>query len=189
MVKYYVYCLKNKGELVYIGSTIKIIDRIRTHKRDKAFDEVICCELPDKETMLEVEAYGISSKKPILNSDKPNFSITQIPDYIKWRRVDLNFLRYADVDWAQNVLVDASYDYIFRAMTELGIPCGLHSVDLCYKMQDGEVIAVFDGSGEPIHEFIVSLGFDKGDQHVEEAYALSGKITPQDYERSINQFN
>ncbi len=189
MIKYYVYCLKNKGELVYIGSTIKIIDRIRTHKRDKEFDEVLCCELPDKETMLEVEAYGISNKNPILNSDKPKFSITELPEYIRWRKVDLNFLRYADVDWPQHIMVNAGYAYIFRAMEELGIPCHLHSVDLYYKMQDGNVIAVFDGSGEPIQEFIASLGFDECDKFIEEAYASSGKITPQDYENSMTQFD
>jgi predicted GIY-YIG superfamily endonuclease len=92
MTKYYVYCLKQKGVLIYVGSTTKITDRMKSHTKDKVFDEMWYCELPNKEIMLEVEAYYISQKNPQLNKTKPSYTITETPEYIKWIQANLDFL-------------------------------------------------------------------------------------------------
>jgi SpoVK/Ycf46/Vps4 family AAA+-type ATPase len=189
MTKYYVYCLKNKGELVYIGSTTKIIDMLKTHKRDKEFDEVVYCELPDKETMLEVEAFGISKKNPLLNKDKPNFSIKELPEFIKWKCADLNFLRHDDVDWDYGFEVDASWGYYSNAMDELGIPIELATTGLCLKQIDRQIVAVFDGSGKQLIDFIEGQGYADVDSYVKEYFQTHGKISIESYEKSMNQFN
>lgn len=189
MSKYFVYCLKNQGELVYIGSTTKMVDRMKAHKKDKEFDEVWYCELPDEKTMLEVEAYGISQRLPRLNRTRPEFSISALPDYVKWKKANLDFLRYRDVDWNQNILMDAGYAYLFYAMGELGIPTEHYSADLYYKMLEGKPIAVFDGTGLPIGEFIRQQGFDREYEYVRGVYDSHGKIPPDWYFKSVNQFD
>jgi hypothetical protein len=188
MDKYYVYCLKNSGEVVYIGSTTKIIDRIKKHKRDKQFDEVLYAEMPDEKTMLEVEGYGISKKDPLLNRSRPRFSIKEIPDFVQWKRANLDFLRYSDVDWNQNILIEASYDYLFYAMRELGIPAKYYNMELCYMMCDGKPIAVFDGTGFTIDEFIKQQGFNKEQEYVRKVYDSHGKIPASWYFESVEQF-
>lgn len=189
MTKYYVYCLKNKGELVYIGSTTKIIDRLKTHKRDKEFDEVVYCELPDKETMLEVEAFGISKKNPLLNKDKPNFSIKELPESIKWRTANLDFLRYQDVDWEYFASMNACWDYYTGAMNYLGIPVEFYQSGICLKFIDDQIVAVFDGSGVPLIDFLKQQGYDWLDEYTDDYCRSVGKLSVRSYEKSVDQFD
>lgn len=67
MNKYYVYCLFQNKELVYIGSTTKIDKRIETHSKQKLFDRVRYCELPTRKDMLHLEEYGIYTLNPRMN--------------------------------------------------------------------------------------------------------------------------
>ena len=188
MDRYFVYCLINKNILVYVGSTTKIINRIKTHKKDKEFDEVIYCELPDKKTMLEVEAYGINSKRPPLNRSIPNPNLKCLPSNLKWKRADLNFLRYQDVDWDRNLEMEAYWNYYLFAMEELNIPSEFFQSSLRLKITDGKIIAVFDGTGVPLIEFIQQQGYNEYTVYRDEYCNTYGKISIDVYEKSICQF-
>lgn len=70
--EFFVYVLYKEDQIVYVGSTQRLAQRITAHKSDKDFDNVRYCILPDKKTMLKVERYGISKLKPSLNNSIPN---------------------------------------------------------------------------------------------------------------------
>lgn len=90
-MKYFVYCLYKDGEIIYIGSSTQLINRLKSHRKDKEFDSVCYCELPNKQLMLEFEEYGIYNLNPRINKkvlykpDRPEIEVV-------WNKLDLYVL-------------------------------------------------------------------------------------------------
>lgn len=54
--EFYVYALWNKGEIVYVGQTTALAGRIKTHRKNKLFDEYSFFECRSKDEMDEAES-------------------------------------------------------------------------------------------------------------------------------------
>ena len=69
----YVYKLVLHGEIVYIGQSTNIIQRVYSHRLDKEkdFNEVIIEEIPANDYMNLTEFKQIVKHKPKLNKDLP----------------------------------------------------------------------------------------------------------------------
>ncbi len=90
--EFFVYVLELDGVVVYVGSTTDLVSRISDHRKDKAFDNVKYCVLPNKKLMLDVERYGIYKLKPILNTRICAPSIKPKEIKLKWEifKAELN---------------------------------------------------------------------------------------------------
>lgn len=69
--EYFVYTLFQGNEIVYVGQTTCLDDRIRTHSYTKEFDSYSYLECIDYETMCEMESMLIISLLPKLNKTIP----------------------------------------------------------------------------------------------------------------------
>jgi len=78
---YYIYFLWFEEELLYIGYTVNLTNRIRSHKKDKMFDKVTYQTYfqTTKEKMLIIERANINHYKPLFNDSTR--SILKKPDY------------------------------------------------------------------------------------------------------------
>lgn len=81
---YYLYFLWIEDDLVYIGITINLQNRIAAHKKDKYFDKITYQLHPQisRKEMLIIEKFNIEHYKPVYNNNnkiviikKPNFCI------------------------------------------------------------------------------------------------------------------
>jgi hypothetical protein len=68
----YVYCLYKKGEVIYIGSTSNLRQRIAQHFCDdiKDFDDITFKQV-NKDELCDIEAKEIVDNNPILNKNLP----------------------------------------------------------------------------------------------------------------------
>jgi len=64
----FVYRLYKNNEIIYVGKTINLSNRINNHKKDKDFDYYDYTIVSDSETHI-YEVYYINKYKPILNKD------------------------------------------------------------------------------------------------------------------------
>jgi hypothetical protein len=140
--------------------------------------------------MLNLEAYGISKKRPKLNEQFPKVPENYKHEKGEWKVVDLSFLHYRSVDWSQDVLWKAGHEYYYDAMDHLGIPWEyLHDTKLKYKLDENcKISIVFDDSGMALLEFLEYCGFNQYDNYVNAAYRKSGLINPSAYFSSLDQF-
>jgi hypothetical protein len=162
---------------------------MKSHTKDKVFDEMWYCELPSKEIMLEVEAYYISQKNPQLNKTKPSYTITETPEYIKWIQANLDFLRTDDVDFDHYLAQCAYWEYYLSAMEDLGIPEVLFNTGIHLKFINNQIVAVFDGSGDELIEFLKLQGYCCLEDYTESYTRSNGKISLASYEKSLKQFS
>ena len=163
-VKYYVYCLYKGKSLLYVGSSTQLINRLKTHKKDKDFDGALYCELPNKELMLEYEEYGIYNLNPPLNRkvlyrpDKPDVEVF-------WVKFDMyNLLPEASPD----DLMAVCFEYHQYQADIVGIPYSIrHEL---FHMQDNwtfqrevtdvgvTILARSDKLGKSVDEICTDLG-------------------------------
>lgn len=190
MNKYFVYCLYKEDQIIYIGSSTKLLNRLKTHRKDKEFDKVIYCETVDKQTMLDLEIYAINKARPPLNRIFPQSKMLKIPDGIRWHKANLAFLNYDKVDIYRNVAFSAHWSYMNYVSTNLGIH-GISPYDthLTYVKINGIPAAVFDGSGKELGDFAVDNGLLSPQEYEDLAYIKSGQISIDEYERSLKQFD
>lgn len=189
-MKYFVYCLMKEDQVVYIGSSSKLLNRIKKHSTDKDFDKVTYCELPDKQTMLEFEKFSINKVRPPLNRSIPVPKMTEKPEGLRWRKANLSFLMYDKVDIFYDIQCDAAWDYAIMVFDELGIH-GIcpHDHDLTFIMVGDKVAAVFDGSGLDMYDLAKERGIISYDDYITNAYKRAGKIMMGEYEWSLKQFD
>ena len=83
-----IYYLKKKGEVVYVGSTICIFNRIGSHLRNKDLDSCSIREV-DKEDLLLEEAKEILRFKPLYNNNLPSQE-----NFISFKKLKQNLLTY-----------------------------------------------------------------------------------------------
>lgn len=62
----YLYFLYQGKDIVYIGQSCNLLDRISTHRRDKSFDSIACKEVP-KRDLLKIETININYYAPMYN--------------------------------------------------------------------------------------------------------------------------
>lgn len=82
---YFVYFLCDGDEIVYVGQTSILTNRIKTHKPDKEFTDVYYITVQSTKEALRVEAYYIRRFKPKYNKthcsppprQKENLSVSQ----------------------------------------------------------------------------------------------------------------
>lgn len=190
MSKYFVYCLFNNGNIIYIGSSTKLLNRLKTHRKDKEFNKVVYCELPDQKTMLDFEIYSIDKVRPPLNRSVPKPKLKEKPQNLKWKKANLAFLNYDKVDISNNILFNASWDYTNYVCEYFGIS----NVDpyqqyLSYIKVEDKVAAVFDGSGLTLEELASSEGLISSDEFYEQYFLERDAIPVQIYEQSFKQFD
>jgi hypothetical protein len=65
--RYFVYILKKNEEVIYVGRTKRIYDRLVSHKSKKDFDKVALIEFIDEGHSRDCEYYLIKYYKPSLN--------------------------------------------------------------------------------------------------------------------------
>ena len=65
--RYFVYILKKNENVVYVGRTKRIYDRLVTHKSKKDFDKIALIEYLDEGQLRDAEYYLIKYYKPFLN--------------------------------------------------------------------------------------------------------------------------
>lgn len=67
----HIYFLLNKGEVVYVGKSVRVAKRVTSHdvKGEKQYDEVFAkpCPNMDSKTLCDLESYYIAKYKPIYN--------------------------------------------------------------------------------------------------------------------------
>lgn len=190
-LKYYVYVLKKDEDLLYIGSTRKIIERIKTHKRDKDFNRAYYCEAKTKDEMLSIESELITIHKPPLNKNSPNKIVDFDYNEVKFKRMDLTFLLSDTVDMFRDIEYGCWWDYNKYVCDKLGIR-GVNPYDEDYFTFDyvnGKVVAYFDGSGSKLKEFAVKMGLVCYEKFLNYTYNKAGKIPLENYERSLVQFD
>ena len=193
-MKYFVYCLMTSGEIIYIGSSTKLLNRIRTHRKDKEFDEVRYCELPNKKSMLDLEMFAIDKVKPPLNRLIATPNIKEKPEGLRWIKANLCFLTPENVDMNYEIRCSALWDYPSYVGQQLGIfSICLHEVlsksDITFIKLEDKPAAVFDGSGMDIYELAESYGLMSIDEYTNQAYLSSGKISREVYDWSLTQFD
>ena len=190
MSKYFVYCLYKDSDVIYVGSSTNLLLRLKTHKRDKDFNKVIYCELPNREVMLDFEAYCIDRIRPPLNSVTPKPTMTEKPDGIAWKRADLSFLYPDDVDSHYNLAFNIHWNYMSMLCEHFNIsnidPYGEY---LTYVKIDGKVVAVFDGSGVSLKQLAVIDGLISLEEFEDIIYEQEGVISMRQYQKSLEQFN
>lgn len=189
-MKYFVYCLFKGDDIIYIGSSTKLLNRLKTHSKDKDFDKVVYCELPDQKTMLEFEIYSIDKVRPPLNRSVPKPKLKEKPDGIKWKKANLAFLNYDKVDINHIVSCNAYWEYITGVCDYFNIsnvdPYGHY---LSYIKLEDKVAAVFDDSGLTLEELAVSEGLVSRDEFERQYFLDSGVIPRREYEESLKQFD
>lgn len=65
--RYFVYILKKNQEVIYVGRTKRIYDRLVSHKSKKDFDKIALIEFIDQGQSRDCEYYLIKYYKPSLN--------------------------------------------------------------------------------------------------------------------------
>lgn len=89
----FVYMLKLKGEIIYIGKTIDLHRRLLTHMQEKIFDEVYALEFENRSNMDLAEMYFIHKYNPIFNKEfkYENDKIIDIYEFdiLTWNKVIL----------------------------------------------------------------------------------------------------
>lgn len=85
-----IYYLKKKGEVVYVGSTICIFNRIGSHLKNKDFDSCVVREVSEEELLLQ-EAKEILKFKPLYNNNLPSQET-----FISFKKLKQNLLEYRD---------------------------------------------------------------------------------------------
>lgn len=158
----FVYFLLYKSEIVYIGQTIDLQQRISTHLKEKKFDKVLY-ELVAYEKMLDRERELISHYKPILNE--------------RWCRRD------------KKIVVKIIDDSIFvnakgRCYTVNG--SSLYSIDGLYGFVDGDIAVSTNYScGELLSRFLCinmgTLNAEDVDYSVSDNNAISFNFCGKDF--------
>ena len=64
-----IYILKNESEIVYIGKSISLRDRLLNHWGQKLFDEIEILLIENEADINIIEPYLVSVYKPCLNKD------------------------------------------------------------------------------------------------------------------------
>jgi hypothetical protein len=65
--RHFVYILRKNEDVIYVGRTKRIYDRLVTHKSKKDFDKVALIEYLDQGQSRDAEYYLIKYYKPALN--------------------------------------------------------------------------------------------------------------------------
>lgn len=189
-MKYFVYCLYKDDQIIYIGSSTKLVNRVIAHNKDKDFDSVVYCRLPDKQTMLNFEIYAIDKVKPPLNKIFPTPTISDKPEGITWKKVNLTFLSKDRVDFEYILAINISWGYRKMICDYFNITnIDPYGENLSYFKFNGKVVAVFDGSGVSLEELAVSEGLISLDEYELIRYQEEGAIRVKDYEKSLTQFD
>lgn len=180
----------NKGEIVYIGSSTKLMNRIKTHKKDKEFDQVRYCELLDRQTMLDFEIYAINKVKPPLNRVIPSPSMMEKPEGLRWRNANLSFLHYNKVDIYHHLSHNVWWEYYHMVCDRFNIAkIDPYGESLTYVKLDDKVAAVFDGSGITLEELAVCEGVISSNDYENIRYKEEGIISVAEYEWALTQFD
>lgn len=181
----------NKDKIVYIGSSTKLMNRIKTHKKDKEFDQVRYCELLDRQTMLDFEIYAINKVKPPLNKVTPSPTMTEKPEYLVWKRANLSFLYRERVDIYYVLEQGIWWEYLCMVCDKFSI----RNIDpysewgLTYINIDGKIVAVFDGSGVSLKDLAVQEGIISWREYRVARYKEEDMITVEEYYWSLKQFD
>lgn len=190
-MKYFVYCLMSKGEIVYIGSSTKLMNRIKTHKKDKEFDEVMYCELLDRQTMLDFEIYAINKVKPPLNRVIPFPTTTEKPEGLLWKRANLSFLCKERVDIYHMLDQNLWWEYLCMVCDKFSI-CNIDPYNewgLTYLNIEGKIVAVFDGTGVSLEYLAAREGVISWEDYRLTRYKEECVIPAEEYDWSLTQFD
>lgn len=189
-MKYFVYCLYKDGSIIYIGSSTKLLDRLKCHAKDKDFDKVSVCELPSHKDMLDLEIYAIDKIRPPLNKSVPKPRLKEKPQGLKWKGVNLAFLNYDKVDDNYMVACNASWDYNKYVCDHFNITnIDPYEQHLSYIKLEDKVVAVFDGSGFTLEELAILEGLSSRTEFEIKYFADRDVIPMEVYEHSLRQFD
>lgn len=190
-MRYFVYCLYQKDEIIYIGSSTKLLNRLITHKKDKDFDKVVYCELNDRQTMLDFEIYYIDKVKPRLNRILPLPTMTEPLKDIKWIKANLSFLYKDKVDLYRIMEQNIWLEYLDLVCEKLSIS----NIDpysewgLTYIKVGCKTAAVFDGSGLSLESLALNEGVIGYSDYKNMRYENEGVISLDEYNWSLEQFD
>lgn len=89
MANYYVYKYVKNGQVIYVGQTIDIKSRIKSHEKEAKFAsyfpcEIFCCELASEAQMKGMEMLLIDLYQPELNTAYRSNSGGLIEDTLSW---------------------------------------------------------------------------------------------------------
>lgn len=204
MKKYYVYSLFLNGNLIYVGSTTKPINRLKDHKLDKDFNMVLVCRLENEKDMLDVEKWYIKQKKPTLNKNRPEIESRPDVGELEWVRVDLSFLHFDRVESGHS-FDDFCHDKYLKYCAEslgmsweqfynltnyhyggFGKQCQGWNYDIT---SDGYLVIKHDLSGKNISQIMEQLGNKSYESFCSMLRKHHGIISEEQYYASLDQFN
>lgn len=189
-MKYFVYCLYKDDSIIYIGSSTKLLNRLKCHAKDKDFNRVSFCELPSHSDMLDLEIYAIDKIRPPLNKSVPKPRLKEKPEGLKWKGVNLAFLNYDKVDDNCIVACNAHWDYSKYVCDYFNITnIDPHEQYLSYIKLENKVVAVFDGSGFSLEELAISEGLISRAEFETKYFEDRDVIPMAIYEESLRQFD
>ena len=161
------------GDLLYVGSTTKPVERLKAHKLDKYFNMVLICELQNEKDMLNCEKWYIKQKKPKLNINRPNIDVRPDVGNLEWVKVDLSFLYYERVELDHSFADFCHGKYLSYCSECLGMSWeqfynltnyhhggfGENSMGWNYDITvDGYLIIKHDNSGKSMSKIMEQLG-------------------------------
>lgn len=94
--QWFVYCIYNNSECIYIGSSHNIYKRFKEHKYQKSFTHIVLTGCKDKYSALLLERALIYERQPIYNKDGVNqFAIPHIEEHNRPLNLDSIKQNYA----------------------------------------------------------------------------------------------
>lgn len=101
----FIYFLIKQKEIVYVGQTINLLNRIKSHKKEKDFDSYAFVEV-DEYDLDEMELAYIIEFKPELNKNLP-------PKNSRYRKLH-TFNWYKDINYFYKRIEEAGIKPVFR---------------------------------------------------------------------------
>lgn len=194
-MKYFVYCLYKDDNLQYVGSTTKIINRMRTHKKCKDFNSMKYYVLDSKQDMLDFEIFCINTMSPPINKTKPKIQKDFSDLKVDWKPANLDFLGEVPSDHSFYEFCFASYQ---RHITKvLNIPENLiynvlihwQSYDWSYDIINGYLLIKHDNTGKSLSDLIIERGGKSFKDFTKRLEIINNIITAEAYNSSMSQFD